>query len=478
MQPKAKPGYRKPENLLYSLVLLSMMLILNGCTGKGDLRFNPLPDGTEFQIAGKLSLPEVIEKDLVASLRAIMGTISDYSTFQITAGTVTAKAGKDGSFSLKNVPFSQTLVLKAAVGKVALLRRVTEDDLFYNDLSNLAINLQTTAEALIYEQGVLLGKNLTPADIRAREYEDQIASVSTALKLMLQLPKSAISKTVLDLPAVINPAKVAAGNILEREIVLKDANSILRHTLMRKDLDLLKVYISPSFGNDWDSTSSWNDVISHFEELFAEFDFDQITWKVIDSEFLPESRARIRTEVKVRLKNILSEQIVRDKTYVFDAIWRKEGTFWKVFRNMPYRDSHPTQVGADARWGELAEAHRELQAALAVENLQTFSGRISQVFGNDFDVTSTRNDLLVTAQSRFNAMDVKIADYTIDSIEFIGTDKAEVRCHANVRVISLIPGIDIDSGPVEALVEWRKEDGVWKIYRNLPYRFSHALTVN
>jgi hypothetical protein len=295
---------------------------------------------------------------------------------------------------------------------------------------------------------------------------------------MLQLPKSAISKTVLDLPAVVNQARAAAESILEREIMLKDANSILRHTLMRKDLELLKAYISPSFGNDWDSTSSWDDMIDHFEGLFDGFDFERLEWRVLDSEFIPDNRARIRTEVKVKLKNILSEQIVHDQTYVFDAIWRKEGTFWKIFRNMPYRDSHPTQVGADTRWGELSEAHRELQAALAVENLQVFSNRISQVFGNDFDVTSTRNDLLLTAQSRFNAMDVKIADYTIDSIDFIDNDNARVRCHANVKVINLIPGTDIDSGQVEALVDWRRENGVWRIFRNLPYRFNHAVSLN
>ena len=70
-------------------------------------------------------------------------------------------------------------------------------------------------------------------------------------------------------------------------------------------------------------------------------------------------------------------------------------------------------------------------------------------------------------------MDVKIAEYSVDSIEFTGSDRARVRCRANVRVISLLPGIDIDSGNIEAIVEWRKEDGIWKIFRNLPYRFNH-----
>ncbi len=479
MRPKTvKTGLRRQGSLIYSAILFSIMIFLNGCTGKGDLRFNPTPDGSEFAISGKLSLPEIVETGLAASIRAELGKISDFSTFTIRAGEITVRAAKDGSFSLKEVPFSQTMVLRAESGKIAMLRRVTEDDLFYSDLSNLTINLQTTAEALVYQQGLLLDKNLTPADIRAREYEAQVASITTAIKLMLQLPATAVNKTVLDLPAVTTPAKNTAANVLERETVLKDANSILRHTLMRKDLDLLKVYISPSFGNDWDSASSWKDAIDHFTGLFKEFSFDEITWRVVDSEFLPENKARIRTEVKIKLRDLGSEQIVRDKTYNFDAVWRLEGTFWKVFRNMPYRDSHPTQIGADARWGEIAAAHSELQAALAVENLAVFSNRISNVFGNDFDVTSTKNDLLVTAQSRFNAMDVKIAQYVIDSVDFHGTDQASVKCHANVRVINLIPGVDIDSGNIEALVEWRREDGIWKVFRNLPYRFSHKTTAN
>ncbi len=470
---KLATGRRKTGNLLYSIILLSIMIFLNGCTGKGDLRFNPPPDGSEFSISGTISLPEIIETELSASLRGDLAALKDFSGFKISAGPVSAAAKKDGSFSLSGVPFSQELVLRAEAGKVVLLRRVTEDELFYSDLSNLELNLQTTAEALVYQQGIILNKNLTPADIRAREYSEQVAGIVTALKLMLQLPKSSVAKTVIDLPAVINPAKSVAASVLEREIVLREANSVLRHVLSRRDLELLKVYISPAFSNDWDSTSTWDDAISHFSELFAGFSFEDVDWRVVDLELLPDSRARVRTRVSFKLRNSVSEQIVRDKTWVFDAIWRKEGSFWKVFRNMPYRDTHPSQVGADARWGELASAHHELQAALAVENLSVFANRISNTFGNDFDATSTRNDLLVAAQSRFNAMDVKIAEYSIDSIEFTGSDRARVRCRANVRVISLLPGIDIDSGNIEAIVEWRKEDGIWKIFRNLPYRFNH-----
>ena len=473
-QKKVKAGFKRPGNLLYSIILLSMMLFLNGCTGKGDLRFKPAPDGSEFDISGKLKLSEIVETDLTGSL----GTVSDFTKFKILAEGVSAQVGKDGSFSLQNVPFSQSMLLRAEAGKIALLRRVSEDELFFSDLSKLEVNLQTTAEALVWQQGLLLDKNLTAADIRAREYETTITSIVTAIKLSLQLPKNSVPKTVLDLPAVVNPAKTAASSILERELLLKDANSVLRHVMIRKDINLLQVYLSPSFSNDWDSTSSWDDAIAYFRELFRDFDFEEITWRVVDTEFLPDSRARVRTEVKLKLKGIISEAIVREKTYVFDALWRMEGNFWKVFRNMPYRDSHPTQVGADARWGEIADAHRELQAALAVENLEVFSNRISQVFGNDYDFTSTRNDLLLATQKRFNAMDVKIANYSIDSIEFFAVDKAKVHCSAQVRVINLVPGVDVDTGAIKAIVEWRKEDGIWKIFRNLPYRFSHPLSIN
>lgn len=472
-QKRIKAGFRRPGSLVYSLILLAMMFVFNGCTGKGDLRFKPLPDGNYFDISGQLKLPEIVETGLAASVRAVLGQISDFTVFKISAGGVTAQVSKDGSFNLKDVPLSTAMVLKAQAGKIALLRRVSIDELYYSDLSKMELNLQSTAEALIWQQGVELKKDLTAADIRARGYEDLIASVTTALKLSLQLPKASIPVTILELPAVTNPARTAASNILERENILKESNTVLRHILMRKDLELLKAYISPSFSNDWDTTSNWDDVISHFSGLFEEFTFEQVDWQIKDTEFLPDSKARIRTEVRVKLRSLITEEIVRDKTWLFDAIWRKEGSFWKVYRNMPYLDTHPTQVGADTRWGEIADAHRELQAALAVENLDVFSSRISQVFGNDWDVTSTRNDLLLCTQTRFNAMDVKIADYSIDKIEFYATDMGKVHCTANVQVISLIPGIDIDSGTIKAVVDWRKEDGIWKVFRNLPYRFSH-----
>lgn len=473
---KFRPGKRYGAPL-YSLVLMTMLILFNGCTGKGDLRFNSLPDSNLFNLSGQIELPEIVETDLASSLRQTLTTISDFSSFRISAGEISAQADKSGNFSLSGVPFSEELVIKAESGKIALLRRVSPDELYYNDLSKLSINLQLTAEALIWQQGLTLGKNLTPADIRAREYEASVTEVVTALKLCLQLPDTAVATTILDLAAVKNAVSTAASQIIEREIFIKEANSVLRHILLRGDIELLKVYVSPSFLNDWDTSSNWNDVISHFSELFKEFSFSEVSWQIKDSEFLPEEMARVRTEVKIKLKSLSSEETVRDKTYVFDAIWRKEGNFWKVYRNLPYRDTHPTEVHADSQWGEIADAHRELQAALGSEQLDTVLNRISQNFGNDWDATSTYNDIASCTQSRFNAMDVKVANYSIDSIDFYETDKAKVKCSAQVRVINLVPGIDIDSGSIKAVVEWRRENGVWKIWRNLPYRFSHPIDI-
>lgn len=357
------------------------------------------------------------------------------------------------------------------------MRRVSSDELYFNDLSKLEVNLQLTAEAMIWQQGLEIDKNLSAADIRAREYESIVSEVVTAIKLCLQLPKTAVPTTILELAAVKNAANSAASQILEREIQIKEANSVFRHILLRSDIELLKVYVSPAFLNDWDTTSTWNDVVTHFTDLFKDFVFTEVSWQIKDSEFLPDSLVRVRTEAKIKLKNRRSEEIVREKTYTFDALWRKEGNFWKIYRNMPYRDTHPSEVHADSQWGEIADAHRELQAALASEKLNVVSGRVSQNFGNDWDTTSTYSDLTACTQQRFNAMDVKTANYSVDSIEFYETDKARVKCTVQVRVISLIPGVDINSGSIKATVEWRRENGVWKIYRNLPYRFSHPTNI-
>ena len=116
---KIRPG-RRYGNLIYSAILLAMLVIFNGCTGKGDLRFNPLPDGSHFALSGQLKLPEIVETDLSSSLRAVLGNISDFSVFTVTAGGVSTRADKSGNFSLSKVPFSEELVIRAEAGKIAL----------------------------------------------------------------------------------------------------------------------------------------------------------------------------------------------------------------------------------------------------------------------------------------------------------------------------------------------------------------------
>ncbi len=466
---------RRKAHRYYSIILLAMILFLNGCsTHRGNLSFNTSSTET-FTISGKISLPEIIETD---SARASLTTLTDFSNFTITSGEASTQADKYGYYSLSGIEFSDSLVLKAVSNKIALLHRVTADELCYSDLSNIEINTTTTAEALVYQQGLLLKKDLTPADIKAREYADGIASITTAIRLSMQLPKDSISSTILELPAVTSSAKQVALNCISRENVLKEANSVLRHAFIRKDIDLIKTYISPSFGNDWDSSSSWSDVVEYFTRFFPKYEFVSLTWDISDIELLENSKARIRTKVRAIIKETAPDEIVSDKIWNFDAIWQKEGSIWKLYRNMPYRDTHPTQVDADLRWGEIAAAHAELQEAINRENIASLSYRISDSFRNAFDGNSTKNELILIATQRFNSMDVKISEYSVDSIKFNGNEQAEVTCSGRVKVINILLGKDIDSGLVRAKVIWQKENGVWKIYRDLPYKFTHPVTIN
>lgn len=469
--------FNRRAHKLYSLLLLMMIFLFNGCsaTHKGDLRFNETPSGETFNLSGQITLNEIIETD---SARTSLTTIKDFSSFTVTAGNVTTHADKYGYYSLNGVAFSDSLVLKAVSNKIALLKRVTVDDLCYSDLNALPINLETTSEALVYQQGLLIKKDLTPADIRAREYKDGIASITTAIRLAMQLPKASIPTTVLELPAITSAAKNVAYSVIARESTLKDTNAVLRHAFLRKDLDIIKVYLSPSFGNDWDSSSNWNDAISYIENIFKENEFTNLSWEILDTELLPDSRARIRTRVTAIVQNINSEEIIVNKTWTFDAMWREEGSVWKLYRNMPYKEHHPTEADVDNRWGEIAAAHAELQSAINSENIEVLKTHISESFRNDFDGTSTKNDLILTAMQRFNSMDVKVSEYSIDSIRFTSDISAEVTCSGRVKVIKLIPGIDVDSGTIQAKITWRKEDGIWKISNNLPYRFSHRLTLD
>ena len=491
---------RRRAHRFYSIILLAMILVFNGCTThKGDLRFNSPSTSDIFNISGRINLPEIIETE---AARASLTTLSDFSNFKLTAGEVTTQADKAGNYSLTGVAFSDSLVIGAVSNKIALLRRVTADELCYSDLSNIEINVNTTAEAMVYLQGVLLKKDLTPADIRAREYSDGIASLTSAIRLSMQLPKNSISSTNLQLPAVVSASKEVAQKCISRDNVLKEANTVLRHAFLRKDLDLIKLYISPSFGNDWDSESSWNDVVSYFEKLFAKNDF--VSWRkhrtdrdcvqrlahplrahlrmpsarcLYPHSFKENSTARIRTKVNAIIRENTNDEIACNNTWTFDALWRLEGTIWKLYRNMPYKDTHPTQVDADLRWGEIAAAHKELIAAINSENLDVINNRVSDSFRNAFDGTSTKNEIMLVAAQRFNKMDLKIADYSIESIKFTESDFAEVTCSGRIKVINILLGKDIDSGPVQAVVIWHKEDGVWKIYRDLPYKFCHPTTI-
>lgn len=332
----------RKANRLYSLVLLLMIFLFNGCTThKGDLTFNEPDIGETFNISGKIVLTDIVETD---SARLSLGKITNFSSFTVTADKVTTVADKDGYFSLRGVPFSDTLVIKAQANKIALLRRVTANELCYCDLSNLEINLTSTSEALVYQQGVLMKKDLTPADIRAREYDNAVASITTAIRLSMQLPVASINKTVLDLPAVTSAAKSVASACIARDLALQDVNSTFRHAFLRKDLEILKVYLSPSFGNDFDATSSWTEAIAYFQSLFAENDIVSLDWEILDTEFLPDSQARIKTRATIIVRHTASEEIVCNQTWTFNALWRKEGSIWKLFRNLPYRTTHLTEI--------------------------------------------------------------------------------------------------------------------------------------
>ena len=166
LQRKIYIKIRRKAHRFYSIILLAMILVFNGCTThKGDLTFNTPSQGEIFNISGRILLPEIIETD---SARASLTTLTDFSNFVVKAGEVTAHADKQGNYSLSGVAFSDSLVISAVSNKIALLRRVTADELCYSDISSVDIDINTSAEALIYQQGVLLKKDLTPADIRAR----------------------------------------------------------------------------------------------------------------------------------------------------------------------------------------------------------------------------------------------------------------------------------------------------------------------
>ena len=462
--------------LLYSLFVFSLIILLNGCQTGGNLKFKETSPENTFTISGRISIPEIIETELAGSLRSALTTLNDFTKFKISAEGVTAQVNKDGTFSLKNVPFSDKMVLKADANKLSLMLRVTETDLYFNDLTNVTINLRTTAEALIFLKGLESEKNLTPGDIRAREYTDEIDNLINAIKLVSQLSPSSVSQSILDLPAVAQPAKALAEKILEREANLKDANGVLRNMLFLKDINLLKTYFSASFKNDWDSSSNYDDLISAFEGYFAQYTFENVAWDVTESEFLPDNIARIRTRVTATIKDNISEE-VKPVTYNFDAYWRERRHILETLQKLSLQINSPQRRRSKQYWGEIADIIKQLNEALATEDISVFENYISQSFTNDFDTSSSYTDLIMTAQIRFVEMDVKISEYSVDRITFISSDAnyADVVCSGRVKVFNILPGVDIDSEKVSATLQWRKEGATWKIFKNLPYKFAHKL---
>ncbi|NLI76906.1 MAG: hypothetical protein GX442_10750 [Candidatus Riflebacteria bacterium] len=466
---------RSPSRRLLWPALL-LLALATSCVNEGDLRFNPVSPGEKYRLAGSLVVPELTESDLLASARgpaAEIKAISDFSVFTLTAGGKTTRPAKDGSFVLADVPFGPDLVLTATAGKVTLMKRLYPRDLRMTDVSKLKVTLDSTVRALLWQKAHARDVELTEWDIAAREYEPALASLTTALKLALQLPKGSVPTTVLALPAVDTPATALAAAILPREADLREAWSVLQNALMNEKADLLSHYLSPEFTNDWDSTSSWHDFNEAMAAYFKACVIASASYTILDMEFLPGEQARIRTAGQVQGRYEISEIPFDTGVYTSDVFWRKEGTFWKIRRNLPYRPGHPTQVMADSRWGEIARAHADLQTAIFREDLATLEKHVSPTFGNDWDVNSTYADLLNTARSRFNACDVKTASFTIRFIDIIDDTHARVHCSADVLVIRLAPGVDAGTGPIRAVVDWRREDGVWKLYRNLPYRFTH-----
>ncbi len=467
------------KTFFFKIFLPSLILVFlsSGCLQYGNLAFNPdVPEET-FRISGTISINEPVESDLMASFRRIsgeIGPVKDYSKFTVTGSSgIASFASASGTFVLERIPATSTLILSATAGKIALKKRIFPRDLKYTDLSNLTIDINSTAIALIWEAAWKDGKDLSEADITARENDSIIASLTQAIRLAMLLPKKDVPKTILDLEMVTKLVTTAASTILPREKDLREAYKVLQLACLRKDEKIFEYYISPDFGNDWDSTSNYADFQATIKQYFKDFKITIASFTIEQMEFIPGNLARIRSYGEISYLGAFSDIPGTTRIFGSDVLWKREGTFWKIVRNLPYKNEHPTQVGADGKWGEIARGHAELYSALFREDLNVFIRLISPSFRNDWDVHSTYTDLLSTAKKRFDDTDVKSATYTIKLIEFINNDLAKVHCSSQVRLINVKNGHDVDTGPINAVVDWRREDGVWKLARNLPYKFSH-----
>ena len=464
----------RPFILAFSLALLWLG---TGCTGHGDLRIADRPSDEYYHVAGKILLPEVTESDLLASVRGPaldIALITDFSKFVVSAGTAAPRnAEKSGEFELLEVKVADDLMLQAKAGKVVLLRHIYLRDLRETDTRQIDLSLMTTAKALIWKRAKASNIELTEADISAREYEPYLASITTALKFALQMPDTDVPTTILDLAMVTGPVAAAVKVIIPREKDIREAYSVFENALLKENGLMLEYLISPDFSNDWDTESSFADFHKTVNAYFLDYDITAASYTIHELEFLPGEKVRARVSGELSGVDRFSGFPVRTAIYVCDTYWQREGTFWKIRRNLPYKLTHPTQVGADARWGEIARSHALLQDACYREDMEVFKTLFSTGFGNDWDVYSTYTELLLTAKKRFDLSDTKLASYTIRTIDFVTPELAEVRVIFQVKVISHASGYDIDSGPMYAVVDWKLEDGIWKVYRNLPYKTSH-----
>jgi Tol biopolymer transport system component len=104
---------------LYLFLLAAGLLLVSGCTGKGNLRFNEPNNEDLFRISGKIAVAEIVETELSGSLRGSLTQINDFRTFSVTADEVTVTADESGHFTLNNVPVSEKMLLHARSGKLS-----------------------------------------------------------------------------------------------------------------------------------------------------------------------------------------------------------------------------------------------------------------------------------------------------------------------------------------------------------------------
>jgi len=335
-----------------------------GCVQYGNLEYCPLVITDVFTLAGSIVLREPVETDLLSSYRySDIASMTDYSKFVVSVPQKGTNANKDGTFSLTKILASEPMLLSATAGKIVLKRRLYPRDFKYTDMTKLIIDVETTARALIWEKAKETGVELTEADILAREYESLVASVSQAIRFALLLPKKDVPKTILDLDMVTKPVSAAAKAIQAREIVLTEACSVLANALLKENAKIFEHYLSPDFGNDWDASSTYNDFLTTTAGYFKNYDFRIASYSILQMEFIPGNLARVRSAGEVFYTGYPSGIMGQTRIYISDVIWRKEGSFWKILRNLPYKPEHPTQINANASWRENKKANFELQKA-------------------------------------------------------------------------------------------------------------------